>query len=152
MTLTILQAEDDDDAILLFNYALNRSEMMADLQVVHDGEEAISYLLGKAPYDDRTRYPLPNVVVIDLNMPKRDGFQVLEWIRSQPQFDSIPVYVLSVSAEGEKVDQAMKLGATGYFTKAKLFVKMIDELKKLSPGGICSPLTSKCTGPELLTY
>lgn len=129
MRPTILQIEDEKNDVLLFNYALTRSDVDADLHVVHDGDQALSYLQGNAPYNDRLQHPLPTIVVVDLRMPKRNGFEVLEWIRSQPQFRDLPVYVLSSSSQQDDKHRAAHLGASGYFVKVTLFLTIIEELR-----------------------
>src|ERR1041384_6928520 len=94
---TILLAEDDPDDVLLAQIALRKARLANPLQIVRDGEEAIAYLQGEGRYADRNRYPLPILLLLDLKMPKVNGFQVLEWLRKQPLLSRLPVAVLTSS-------------------------------------------------------
>ena len=80
----ILLAEDDENDIALFRRALANADIRNPVEIVRDGDEAIAYLKGEGKFSDRTKYPLPALMLLDLNMPRRDGFQVLDWIRRQP--------------------------------------------------------------------
>ena len=74
--------------------------------------------------------PSPDLLVVDLKMPGRDGFELLEWLRAQPEFRSTPVYVLSSSNDRADVERAARLGATRFFVKATLFMTIVEELKQ----------------------
>jgi CheY-like chemotaxis protein len=114
---TVLLAEDDSEDVFLTHRAFKRARLANPLQVVRDGEQALAYLQGDPPYDDRTQYPLPILVLLDLNMPKIDGFQVLEWIKKQPSFSTIPVAILTTSDHDPHVMRAFHLGADSYLMK-----------------------------------
>src|SRR5690606_33519928 len=86
-------------------------------QSVEDGDRAIAYLTGREPYADRARFPLPNLVLLDLNLPIRSGFEVLEWLRTQPEFAQLPVVIFSSSGRVEDRVRAEKFGATRYILK-----------------------------------
>src|SRR3989442_4741772 len=94
---TVLLAEDDPDDVLLTQIAFERARLANPLQVVRDGEEAIAYLSGEGAFDDRDRFPSPILLLLDLKMPKVDGFQVLEWLRSQPRLRQLPVAIMTSS-------------------------------------------------------
>ena len=113
----ILLAEDDDNDVFFMRRALQKAEVDLPLHVVVNGQEAIDYLSGAEKFADRTRYPLPSVMLLDLKMPFLDGFEVLTWINSQPSLKEIPVLVLTSSAEERDRQRATELGAKGYFVK-----------------------------------
>jgi DNA-binding response OmpR family regulator len=87
------------------------------LRVVEDGSRAVAYLAGEDPYADRTRHPLPDLIVLDLNLPLRSGLDVLHWVRSQPQFARTPVVILSSSGRDTDRRTAEMLGADLYRVK-----------------------------------
>src|SRR2546426_1139606 len=95
---TILLADDSEDDIVLIGHAFEQGGIANPLAVVRDGEEAIAYLKGEGPYGDRALYPLPVLMLLDLKMPRTDGFQVLRWMRLQPNFIALPVIVLTNSS------------------------------------------------------
>jgi len=83
---TILLVEDDSNDVFLMERAFNKARLANPLKVVRDGEEAISYLLGEGIYADRAEYPMPFMILLDLKMPRLSGFEVLEWLESQPLY------------------------------------------------------------------
>jgi CheY-like chemotaxis protein len=114
---TILLADDSEDDLSFMQHAYRAAHFNASLQTVKDGEEAIAYLKGDGNYADRTRFPLPTVMLLDLNMPKLNGFEVLAWIRAQPMLKRLAVIVLTSSAREEDVERAIDLGANSYLVK-----------------------------------
>jgi CheY-like chemotaxis protein len=84
---------------------------------VTDGDAAIKYLSGLDKYADRTTYPLPDLVFLDIKLPKRSGHEVLEWLRAQPALKNLPVVMLTSSAEPDDVSRAYSLGVTSYLRK-----------------------------------
>lgn len=113
----ILVAEDDDNDVLLFQRAVQKARLINPVRFVRDGEEVIDYLAGKGAYVDRRRYPLPALMLLDLNMPRRTGLEVLAWVRDQPGLKRLPVVILSSSSERADVNQAYDLGANCYLVK-----------------------------------
>ena len=114
---TILLAEDDDDDILLIQRAIWKARLLNPLQVVRDGEEALDYLGGAGQYADRSKYPVPFLLLLDLHMPKQNGFDVLRWLRQRPELARMKVAVLTSSSDAHDFNRAMELGAHSYFTK-----------------------------------
>ncbi len=114
---TILLAEDDADDVELIQRAVDKARLLNPLQVVRDGEAAIEYLSGHGLYSDRTRHPLPFLLLLDLHMPKVNGFDVLHWLQDRPELGSMKVAVLTASAERRDYARAMELGAHSYFVK-----------------------------------
>ena len=113
----ILVVEDDSNDILLLERAFRRANLTTRLHIVSNGEEAISYLKGERPYSDREDYPLPELVLLDLNLPRKSGFEVLAWVRDHDEFKNLPIIVLTSSRRMLDVDQAYALGASSYLAK-----------------------------------
>jgi len=135
----LLLAEDDDDAYLLFKMAWESAEIRTPLWRVADGNEAVKYLEGSGVFNDRNLHPLPCLVVLDIKMPKRDGFEVLSWIRTDKRFAKLPTVILSAS--GEQVDRAsaVKLGADDYFVKPVSFPELIDLVRGMHERWVAHP-------------
>src|SRR5712664_3812961 len=93
----ILLAEDDREEAFLVHWAFRRAGLPHEIIDVRDGEATIKYLKGMPPFNDRLRYPLPRLLLLDLKMPKVNGFDVLAWLGSRPEFSSLPAVVLSSS-------------------------------------------------------
>ncbi len=113
----VLIVDDSTDDVFLLCRAFKRAGLEPSLVHVRDGEEAVNYLSGENCFTDRSRYPLPGLVLLDIKMPKLDGFDVLRWLLTRRDLEKIPVVIFSSSFEQEDVDQAKFLGATDYFTK-----------------------------------
>ena len=113
----ILLVEDREDDVFLIRKAFERAGLSNPVQVVRDGEQAISYLAGERKFSNRAEYPLPWLILLDLKMPRVDGFEVLRWIRKQPGFNRIVVIVLTSSEEIRDVNRAYQLGANLYLAK-----------------------------------
>jgi CheY-like chemotaxis protein len=112
-----LLVEDNERDIELMRRAFTQLRLTNPLQVVRDGEEAIDYLAGKDGYATRPEFPLPFLILLDLYLPKRDGFEVLRWLRRARGLDHILVVVLSASEEDEDIRKAYALGADSYLIK-----------------------------------
>src|SRR5437867_685752 len=114
---TVLLAEDDPDDVLLTQIAFERARLANPLAIIRDGEEAIAYLSGQGHFADRVRYPFPILLLLDLKMPKLDGFQVLEWLRSRDNMPHVPVAVMTSSDYDPDISPAYSLGADSYLIK-----------------------------------
>jgi CheY-like chemotaxis protein len=114
---TVLLAEDDPDDILLTQIAFEKARLANPLQVVQDGEEAIDYFKGEGKFTERAQFPLPILLLLDLKMPKANGFQVLEWLRKQPEFARVPVAIMTASDHDPHISRAYELGADSYLRK-----------------------------------
>src|ERR1051325_6120979 len=99
MISTILLADDDSSHVMLLQRAFRKAEISLALQVVPDGDTAVSYLRGEGAYADRLKYPAPAMVLLDLKLPRRSGLEVLQWLRIQEKLRRIPVIVLSSCQE-----------------------------------------------------
>ena len=114
---TILLVEDSENDADTLKRTLKKAKIANPLEVVTDGREAMAYLSGDGRFADRARFPLPFLVLLDLKLPKRDGFEVLQWMRGQSQLADIPVIVLTVSNDGSDHQRAYALGARSYLVK-----------------------------------
>jgi CheY-like chemotaxis protein len=113
----ILLAEDEEDYVLLIRHAFSQANILNPLHVVWNGQEAIAYLKGEGKYSNRDEYPLPDLMLLDLKMPRVNGFEVLKWIRAQPGLAPLRVLVLTSSEELRDVNEAYRLGANSFMVK-----------------------------------
>jgi CheY-like chemotaxis protein len=128
---TVLYVEDDADDFALLKLAGQKCGTPFSLQHAEDGEQAISYLNGASAFADREEYPFPDLVLLDLKMPRLDGFEVLEWIRGNPETMSLPVVVLAGSSFRADIRRALELGANSYAAKPGKFEELqvlIDQI------------------------
>ncbi len=114
---TILLVDDSENDLFLMRVAFKKANYHKPLQQVRNGEEAIAYLKGEAPYFDRNKFPLPTIMLLDLNMPKKNGFDVLAWVRAQPGLKRLAIVILTASMRSEDVERAFDLGATSFLVK-----------------------------------
>lgn len=121
----VLLAEDNPDYALLVRLAFDAAGATNPLRVVGDGEEAVAYLSGLPPYDDRTRYALPALLITDLKLPRRSGLELLEWLQGRLEFQRIPVVVLTSSTEPDDELRAHELGARFYVVKPLRFQELV---------------------------
>jgi CheY-like chemotaxis protein len=128
---SVLLAEDNENDILMFRRAARRAHFNQPLHVVTSGEEAVAYLKGEGEFQDRTQFPLPGLVLLDLKMPRMNGFDVLQWVREQPQFASMQVVVLSSSDEICDINRAYQLGANSFLVKPLSFDEFVGMLEAL---------------------
>ena len=129
---TILLVEDDSNDVLLIQRAFRKASLSNPLQIVEDGEAAILYLKGEESFADRDRFPLPRLILLDLKLPRKSGFEVLVWLRQQPKFYGLPVVVLTSSKENNDIQQAYLLGANSYLVKPVGFDSLLDMIKTLN--------------------
>jgi CheY-like chemotaxis protein len=113
----ILYVEDEENDVILLRHVLAKAGIRNPLERVNDGKAARDYLAGNAPFDDRRRYPLPGLVLLDLNLPYWSGFEVLQWIRQQPQLRGLPVVAFTSSSRPDDIARAYAAGANGYVVK-----------------------------------
>lgn len=129
-TTTILLAEDNDDDAFFIQRAFKKARVANPLRRVKNGQEAINYLEGIGVFNNRDKFPYPCFLLLDLRMPKVDGFEVLEWIRAHPEHKDLAVVVLTSEKEDPLVQKAHDLGATSLFRKTPNF----DDMVKLVEG------------------
>src|SRR5579885_2359607 len=124
--VTVLHIDDDPNDVMLFAHACHKAGVSFDLHAVHDGDDAIAYLSGTGAFADRSRHPFPQLVLLDLKMPRVNGFDVLGWIRSQEELKKLPVVVLTSSNHETDVKHAHKLGANTYLVKPVGFDSLVE--------------------------
>jgi CheY-like chemotaxis protein len=128
---TILLVDDSENDVTLMNIAFRKAGLNSPVQVVHNGEEAIAYLAGEGRYSDRNKFPLPTVMLLDLNMPMKDGFHVLDWLRKQPGLKRLSTIVLTASLRPEDVERAFELGAHSYLVKPAALENLVAMIRCL---------------------
>ncbi len=129
--ITILIADDDADDRLLAEHALQEAQLLNNLVSVEDGEKLLNYLQHKEEYSDSDRFPLPGIILLDLNMPKVDGREALKAIKSNEELKHIPVIVLTTSKAEEDIISTYKLGVNAYIRKPVSFEDLVDVMKEL---------------------
>lgn len=125
----ILLVEDNEDDVFLMKHALRAAGVANPVFVVESGQDAVDYLSGTGNYVDRAKYPMPVIVFLDLKLPLISGHEVLAWIRSQRQLESLVVVVLTSSNEPSDVRRSYSLGANSYLLKP-LDTRQLIELAK----------------------
>lgn len=130
-TLIILMADDDADDRLLAQDAMQESRVLNELHFVEDGVQLLSYLRGDDEFSDRTVYPMPGLILLDLNMPKMDGREALAEIKADPRLRRIPVVILTTSKAEEDMVKGYDLGAASYITKPVTFDALVELMRTL---------------------
>ena len=124
--ITILMADDDFDDRMLTKDALEEARLANCIQFVENGEELIDYLHHRGQYADRTKFPRPGLILLDLNMPKKDGREALREIKADPELRQIPIVVLTTSQAEEDILRTYDLGANSFITKPVTFKSLVD--------------------------
>jgi CheY-like chemotaxis protein len=122
----ILIAEDRDDDVLLIRRAFEMGGVRNPIHIVKNGEEAIDYLKGEGRYANRSEFPLPTLMLLDLKMPRIDGFEVLSWIREEPGLRNLRVIVLTSSPNMHDVNMAYHMGANSFLVKPMDFKNFVE--------------------------
>ena len=131
--MSVLYVEDEEADVLFMRRAFQGAAPGHELHSVANGRDAIAYLTGRDDYSDRNRHPLPSLLLLDLNLPGLSGFEVLKWVRAQPEFEQLPVVVFSSSTRPEDKALAVDLGADEYIEKppsGHQFVKVVEQLRE----------------------
>ena|SRR6267378_3473536 len=131
MSKRVLIAEDDPTDVFLLQRAFAAAGIPATLHFVRDGQEAIDYLEGGATYADREAHPLPDLLLLDLKMPKLNGFDVLAWLRQQPGLKRLLVTVLTSSDQPTDINRAYDLGANSYLLKPHSSQELSELVKRV---------------------
>ena len=127
----ILMADDDADDRVMTKDAFDENLIKNPLHFVEDGEELLEYLYRRGKFESLREMPLPGLILLDLNMPRKDGRQVLEEIKREPRFRHIPVVVLTTSKQEEDILKTYQLGCSGFITKPVRFDGLIDIVRSL---------------------
>jgi CheY-like chemotaxis protein len=126
---TLLLVEDNPDDVFLMCRALKKSGLGLPMQIVTDGRQALEYLTGAGVYKDRRLYPRPDCMFLDLKLPYVNGFEVLEWLRSDPENKDLEVVILTSSPEERDMESARKLGAKAYLVKPPSVQSLLSVLQ-----------------------
>lgn len=129
--ITILLAEDAADEQILMKRALQESRLINDLYIVKDGEELLDYLHHRGQYCELVSAPRPDLILLNLSLPKIDGQEALQVIKADPLLRRIPVVVLSHSKSEEDIRRSYELGASSYLTKPMIFELLVEAVNTL---------------------
>ena len=124
----VLLVEDDPADVRLIQRAFGKLDKNVPMIRLTNGDDAVAYLSGSAPYDNRGAYPIPSVVLLDIKLPRRSGFEVLEWVRRQQSaLKRLPIVILSSSRHSVDINRAFDLGANSYLAKPES-ISQLEEL------------------------
>jgi CheY-like chemotaxis protein len=129
--IVILMADDDADDRMLTRDALEESRVLNELKFVEDGEELMEYLHRKGKFADPESSPKPGLILLDLNMPKKDGREALKEIKSDPNLRRIPVVIMTTSKAEEDIYRSYDFGASSFITKPVTFDRLVDLMRAL---------------------
>ena len=130
-TPLVLLVEDDLNDVLFLKRAFKKAGLPYGLQAVSDGREALHYLSGAGSYADREKHPIPSHILLDLKLPEKSGFEVLEWVRNDPSLKDLPVSILTSSCESADIHKAKLLRADCYFVKPMSFNGLLEVVGSL---------------------
>jgi len=130
--ITILMADDDEEDCALTKEAMTDARLANEMRFVADGEELMDYLRKRGKYGDGASAPTPGVILLDLNMPKKDGREALAEIKSDPDLRRIPVCVLTTSSDEEDIFRTYDLGVNSFMTKPVTFAGLVEVLQTWS--------------------
>ena len=130
-SIVILMADDDADDRFLAEDALREAHLSNELRFVCDGQELMDYLCRKGKYADPELSPRPGVILLDLNMPRKDGREAIEEIKRDPDLKCIPIIVLTTSKSDEDILRSYNMGVCGYVTKPVSFSGLIEVMKTI---------------------
>ncbi len=122
----ILIVEDEPDAVTLLQHAFGKAGIVTPLRTVYHGDQAIAYLRGDGAYADRHAHPLPQLVLLDLKLPRCAGLDVLRWIRAEPSLRALVVIVMTTSRERSDLLRAYAAGANSYLVKPSSLPRLIE--------------------------
>jgi CheY-like chemotaxis protein len=131
MVGTILMADDDADDCLLVQEALRESNQPHELRIVRDGQQLLDYLRRRGDYRPPPRVPRPDLILLDLKMPRKDGREALSEVKADPRLRSIPIVVLTTSTAGDDIGFCYRMGVNSYITKPATFRGLVDLLDTL---------------------
>lgn len=129
--ITILMADDDEEDLLLAKRALEACRLANDLHCVRNGEELLDYLFRRGDYTELDTSPRPGLILLDLNMPRKDGREALQEIKAHPDLRHIPIVILTTSKAEEDIYRTYDLGANSYITKPVTFNSLVEVMQSL---------------------
>lgn len=127
----VLLADDDADDCLLARDALSAGRGQIELRVTRDGEDLMDYLLQRGAYQDADAAPRPHLILLDLSMPRKTGFEALAEIKSIPGLKQIPIIILTTSTQDEEICRSYDLGASSFLTKPVRFETLVDVMDNI---------------------
>lgn len=122
----VLYAEDEDNDAFLMHRAFAKACVSNPLHIVTDGSAAVRYLSGTGEFANREKHPLPCLLLLDLNLPRQSGLDVLKWVRAQSAFADLPIVILTSSSQDSDIGSAYALGANGYLVKPPSSEKLVE--------------------------
>ena len=131
MSTVVLNVEDNLDDRLLLKHAWRKSRPNFELRFAEDGEAALDYLLARGQYADRGQHPVPNLILLDLKMPRMDGFEVLQWLKHDSACKHIPVAIFTSSTNTDDIRRAANLGANCYVAKPLGYETLVSFMYRL---------------------
>ena len=131
-SIVILIADDDAEDRMLVKDALDEGRLKNDIHFVENGEELVDYLHNRGKFSDKDKFPTPGLILLDLNMPKKDGREALREIKNDPHLRLIPVVVLTTSKAEEDILRTYDMGVSSFITKPVTFTALVDVMKTLS--------------------
>lgn len=131
--------EDEQSDALLLRLALEEANILNQLVLLRDGEQLITYLSRRPPFADRIEFPRPGLLLLDLKMPRMDGFAVLEWLAKRPELRDIPAVIFSASTCEADMNRALELGAKEYLSKPSQFKVLVEMLQSLHARWLAPP-------------
>jgi CheY-like chemotaxis protein len=129
--IVILVAEDDAEDQMLVKEAMEESRLSNHIHFVSDGEELLAYLRHEGPYADIRKYPRPGLILLDLNMPRKDGREAMKEIKTDPKLRVIPIVVLTTSKAEEDILRTYDLGVNSFITKPVSFSSLVNVMRTL---------------------
>ncbi len=129
--ITILMADDDEDDRMLAKEALEESHVKNELYFVENGEEVLDYLKRRGKFADAEKSPRPGLILLDLNMPRKDGREALREIKADPDLRRIPVVIMTTSKAEEDIFRSYDLGANSFITKPVTFERLVELMRTL---------------------
>jgi CheY-like chemotaxis protein len=135
----VLMADDDEDDCILVGAAFQEMGNDHDLRFVGDGRELLDYLHNQGGFADPEKYPRPNLILLDLNMPLIDGREALAKIKSDPQLKDIPILILTTSREARDIQLSKEAGASSFLSKPEAFEDLTDMLEKFCTAILHNP-------------
>jgi CheY-like chemotaxis protein len=138
-SVVILMADDDEDDCFLVESAFQEMGTAHDLRFVGDGRELLDYLYNEGDFADPDKHPKPNLILLDLNMPRIDGREALAAIKSDPQLKNIPILILTTSREQRDIELSKQAGASSFLSKSEAFEDLTDVLSKFCTAILHNP-------------
>ena len=139
LSFIVLMADDDEDDCFLVESAFKEMSIACDLRFVADGRELLDYLYNEGDFADTVKYPRPDLILLDLNMPRIDGRRALVLIKANPRLKNIPVLILTTSREAADIELTKQAGASSFLSKHEVFEDLTDMLSKFCTAVLHNP-------------